>query len=612
MKCLLRAPALISLIIFFCMDVGLAADSAASSGDVAALGNQDGQQTTAEALAAEVREIANYRMMSRAKKEKRIAIAVRIVVVSATAYKDPAEIANIAAELAAAAASAAPPFKDAIVHAVAFTPAVASIDGASGQIQAAADYAVARAVEAEEAAKVAAARESAKPGLIEKAAEVQPVENPVKPGAEENAPKVAAVETVAAPQSPAPPAPPEIVAVAQPAETVVQPVETAAPPPSIENKPLVSTAENGAVQDRSTPWVLPKINLGRNASLHFTADLRARYDDNVFLVKDNKVGDEILSATPGAVFAFGQNSMANGSLSYQESFQKYIHNTSTPQQLGTGAGNFGYSNERLDLSANAGYTQSSQNQEGFIIPGQRIIIRRDELDLGSGQEVHFTEKTSAGLGESYSNTHYLTPGLGLINNYSYGLPVNLYYSIRPKVDLSAGFTPSEIKTPGNGPGSTQENRYYNIGARGDFTPKLTGSFSVGYTTSVVTQSESTALFSFSGNFGYELSAKTNLALTASRSFGAGSQGEQTKNTSLSLTASTLFSPRWQGSAGLTYQNVGYPTRTDNNISGTVSATYIFSTKINTTLSYSLNNNYSTLSVADFTDNILSLDVGLKY
>jgi hypothetical protein len=386
----------------------------------------------------------------------------------------------------------------------------------------------------------------------------------------------------------------------------------AADPPSLENNTPASTAENGAGQDQSTPWVLPKIDLGRNASLHFTADLSARYDDNVFLVKDNRVGDEILSATPGVVFAFGQSSLANGSLSYQEDFEKYIHNTSSAQQLGTGLGNFGYSNDRLDLNASAGYTQSSQNQEGFIIPGQRVVVRRDQLDLSSSQEVHFTEKTSAGVGEDYSSTHYLTSGLGLVNDYSLGLPVNLYYSIRPKVDLSAGFTPSEIKTPGNGPGSTQENRYYNIGARGDFTPKLTGSFSVGYTTSTVTQSGNTALFSFSGNFGYALSPKTNLGLTASRSFGAGSQGEQTKNTTLALTASTSFSPRWQGSASLTYQNIGYPARTDNNIVGTVSATYVFSTKVTATLSYSLNNNYSTLSAADFTDNIVSLDVGFKY
>jgi hypothetical protein len=451
--------------------------------------------------------------------------------------------------------------------------------------------------------------------MAEKPAEVTPVENPVKPGtveqapvpaAAETAPTVAAVETAAAPETPTPPALPEKTG-------GVEPAETAATLHAIENGTKASTAENGAEQDRSTPWTLPKINLGKNASLHFTADLSARYDDNVFLINKDKVSDEILSATPGAVFAFGQSSLTNGSLSYQESFQKYIHNTSSAQQLGTGAGNFGYSNERLDLKANADYVQSSQNQEGFFIPGQRIVVRRDQLDLGSSAEVHFTQKTSASAGATYSKTHYRTPGLGLVDNYSSSFPVNLFYSIRPKVDLSAGFTQSEIKTPGNGPGNTQINNYYNLGARGDFTPKLTGGFSVGYTTSTITQSKSTSLFSFSGNFGYELRPKTSLSFVASRSFGAGAQGEQTKNTSLALTASTDFSPRWQGSAGLTYQNTGYPSaRTDNDVIGTVSATRIFSTKINATLSYSLNNNFSNVSTAEYMDNILSIDIGLRY
>jgi hypothetical protein len=474
---------------------------------------------------------------------------------------------------------------------------VASIDGASGQIQAAVDYAAAQAVEAEKAAKVKPVETPAKPETVEQAPVPAPVENP---------PQVATVETAAAPETQTPPTPPENA-------TVVQPPETVAPPPVIENQTKLSTAENGAVQDRSIPWTLPKIDLGKNASLHFTADLSARYDDNVFLLNKNKVSDEILSATPGAIFQFGQSSLANGSLSYQESFLKYIHKSSSPQQLGTGAGDFGYSNERLDLKANADYVQTAQNQEGFFIPGQKVVVRRNQLDLGSSAEVHFTEKTSASAGAAYSQTHYLTPGLGLVDNHSSSFPVNLYYSVRPKVDLSAGFTQSEIKTPGNGPGSTQVNRYYNIGARGDFTPKLTGGFSVGYTTSNVTQSKNTSLFAFNANLGYELSPKTNLSLSASRNFGAGAQGEQTKSTVFALTASTAFSPQWQGSVGLTYQNVGYPAnRTDNNIAGTVSATYVFSTKINATLSYSLNNNYSNVSTAEYLDNILSLSVGLKY
>jgi hypothetical protein len=374
---------------------------------------------------------------------------------------------------------------------------------------------------------------------------------------------------------------------------------------------VTSTADNGAEQDKSTPWTLPKIDLGNNASLHFTADVRGSYDDNVFLTKSDTRSDELLSLSPGAAFKFGQNSLTNGSLSYQETFEDYVHHSTAAQQLGTGAGTFGYANDRLDLSANADYGQFSENQEGFFVPGQTSVVRRDQFDAGSNAEVHFTEKTSASVGASYSNTHYDTPGL--VGNHSYTLPTNFYYSIRPKVDLSAGFSDSEIKTPGNGPGSTQINKYYNVGARGDFTPKLTGTFTVGYTTSYVTQSPSTDLLGFSGNFSYDVTPKTNLSLTTARNFNAGPVGEQEKSTSASLTASTSFSPQWQGSATATYENnVFAGSRTDNYVEGDVSATYTFSTKISVTLSYSLRDNASTLSTAEYLDNMVSLDIGFTY
>jgi hypothetical protein len=593
MKCLLRAPALMFFLTFLSMNVGFAADNVASSGDGPALEDQAGKQTPAMALAAEVSEIANFKMMSHSKKEKRIANAVRIAVVAATAYKDQAETVNIAAELAAAAAAAAPPFTDAIIHAVSFTPAVARIDGASGQIQAAADYA---AAQTEKTPQVAVAGNAVEPGRT--------TATPTPPSSAENVVQAGPVEPAAVSGSQAPSAPPEKTAGSQP-------VETAATPPTIKEGTKASIAENGAEQDRSNPWTLPKIDLGNNASLHFTADLGARYDDNIFLTRNGTVSDEILTETPGAVFQFGQNSLANGSLSYEESFLEYAHKSSSAQRLGTGTGDFGYGNERLDLKANADYEQFAQNQEGFFIPGQNVVVRRDQLDVGSSAEVHFTEKTSAGVGANYSDTHYQTPGL--IDNKSYSWPVNLYYSIRPKVDLSAGFTQSEIKTPGSGPGSTQINSYYNIGARGDFTPKLSGGFSVGYTTSKITQTSNTDLLAFNGNFSYEMSPKTNLTLTGSRNFTAGPQGEQLKNTSFSLTASTAFSPRWQGNATLGYQNIAYPApRTDNYVEGDVSATYIYSKNISATISYDLRHNASTVSTAEFLDNMLSLDVGLKY
>jgi hypothetical protein len=574
MKCRIGATTLALLLALSPMNIGLAAETAASpSGEAAAPGGQAGQPTPADALAANVSEISRYRMMSRERKEKRIGDAVRFAVMSATAYKEPEETLDTAAQLAAAASAAAPEFKDVIIHAVLNTPSVAVIDGAESRIRTAVDEAA-----------------TAKNATVPSAA---------------TSPSPSAGAPPPVPAAPAPtplPAPPP----SEPAAT-----ENATAPAGAENGSPLNAAEAQPKQDKSNPWTLPKIDLGENASLHFTADLRATYDDNVFRTNTNEKSDELLSAAPGAVFKFGQNSLTNGSLSYQESFQNYVHHSTTAQELGTGAGTFAYSNDRMDLAAGADYGQFSENQEGFFVPGQSSVVRRDEFDINGNDEVHFTEKTSAAAGVTYSDTHYHTSGL--VSNHSYSVPLNVYYSIRPKIDLSAGFTHSEIKTAGNGSGSTQVNRYYNVGARGTFTPKLSGGLTVGYTTSAATQLAKSGLFSFTTNLAYELSPKTNLSLTASRNFNAGPLGEQELSTYVSLGASTAISPQWQANANFNYEhNTFGSSRADDYIGSNLSATYTFSTKIGATLTYGLTKNFSTLSVAEYLDNMVSIDVNLTY
>jgi hypothetical protein len=563
------------------MNAGFAADSVAASGNIAAAGDQTGQSAPAAALAGEVGKIANFKLMSHLKKEERIASAVRVAVIGATAYKNPADTTAIASELAAAAAGAAPSFKDAIFHSVTSIPSVAGIDGASGQIQAAVESAATKAEAAEQQA-------------------ASPTNAGQRPWSVENAPAPAATETTAPAAVQTPPA-------------ATEPIAPAAAPSSNSDSGAVADADQNVGRSATmAPWTIPnKIDLGQNASLHFTADLSARYDDNVFLTDSGKTGDEIFSETPGVLFQFGQNSLANGSLNYQEDFLQYAHKTGSDQQLGIANGTFGYDNDRLDISANAAYQQYYENEQGFFVNGQRTIVRYNTLSLGANEEVNLTEKTSLGVGQSYGQTHYLTAGL--VDNDSYGLPVNFYYSIRPKVALSAGYSYGEIRTPGNGPGNTQINKYYNIGARGDFTAKLSGNFTVGYTDSVVAQQASSNLLAFDGNFAYAMSAKTNWTLNGSRTFSAGPQGEQLKVTSVTLTESTALTPQWQAGASLNYQNDIYPAvRTDNLFGGNVSASYTFSSNLNMALSYGLSDNNSTLSSAKYVDNTVSLTLGLKY
>lgn len=93
--------------------------------------------TPASLLAEQVKQIAATPDMAAKTKAKLISNAVQLAVNQALAgIDDPAEQLNLAEELAAAAAKAAPQFSDSITQAVMGNSAIARIDGALTALQA--------------------------------------------------------------------------------------------------------------------------------------------------------------------------------------------------------------------------------------------------------------------------------------------------------------------------------------------------------------------------------------------------------------------------------------------------------------------------------------------
>jgi len=558
---------------------------AATEANLSATAAGPADQAGAQALAAQVREIAHTRLMSRAKKEKRIATTVRVAVVAATAYKSPAEALGIASEMAASAAAAAPQFKDVIANAVSFIPAIARIDGAAGQIRAAVDDATTKAAAGEKTAEASAVAEAEKP-----TAEIPPAPPPA------GAPvQTAGAEMVAERERQATPGenPPAAGSVAA---------------PGAQRQTGAETTETETASGHRAWWTIPEIPVGDNASLHFIADVSGRYDDNIFLTKIDKVGDEILDLTPGAQFQYGQNSLTSGSLTYQETFERYLRTDTANARLGTGNANFNYDDSNLTANGTASFQQLNQNNRDVVIQGLKAIIRQDVLNLGGNVEPHFTAKTSVGAGADYSRTHFRTAGL--IDSSSLGLPVTLYYAATPKVDLSLGTTYTDVKVQG----AAHDSRYlyYNVGARGDFTPKLSGRFSMGYKTRDFEQTRNNSTFGFDGTFNYEVTAKTSSSLTMTRDFNVGALGESLTTTRFALNLSTAVSPQWQINGGVSYEDAEYSTfRTDDYWEGSVSATYIYSNRLSATAGYTLRNNQSTLSGAEFSDDIVTLTLSYR-
>ena len=557
---------------------GVAAGLAESSG-----APPKGVATQARELAAQVSEISHSTMISRTKKEKRIATAVRVAVVAATAYKnDPGEIMDIGLELAAAAARAAPPFTEVIANAVSFSPALARIDGAASRIR----------TETFAAAKAPEIRRS--------------IKSPASEYARAAAPTSAATEVVAE-QPPASAAEPEM------------PASRGASEPAARNSDI-DYASSANLPSSSAP-AGSKAYLGANSSLSVTAEVGARYDDNIFWSKDNKVADTMYSATPGVEYRFGQNSLAHGGVSYKESFDRYLNNSAPQVDLGTGSADFGYSDSKLTLAGSASYNQLDQNNPDILAQQKHALLRSDVFAVGGSAESQLTGKISGRLGVNYSHTDYKISDL--ISSQQDAVPLNLYYITTPKLDVSTGVTYSEERPDGGGPKS--KDLYYNVGLRGSLTPKLSAEFSVGEQTRKVADYPGQHLLGFDGSFIYELTPKTNAVLALSRGFSVSALGESLVNGSYRLGLTTNLTPQWQVGTSLTYRTVDYGSavftlgslpelirRKDDYWEGGFSLTYLYSQRVSASANYSYRGNQSNVPAAVFNDNILGLMLGLRY
>jgi Putative beta-barrel porin 2 len=567
--------------------------SIVSTGEVAAKNTSPNKRITAEsadrssatfALAQQVAEIANSMAISKAKKEKRISTTVRVAVVAATAYKkDPDEILGTALELAESAARAAPHFAEVIASAVSFAPSLAKIDSASGRIRTA-TFAAARAPRNGRKTNVAARKVRQPASLPENETEESADSHVTRHVASEPTERESAVSS-------------DVAEIAEPEETSMN----------------------------------PKVSLGGNSKFSVTADLSVRHDDNVYLTSSNpagptggdKTGDTIIAVTPGVEFRFGQNSLAHGSINYKTAFTRYVDKSAPNVSLGSGSADFGYDNGSLAVSSAASFQQINQNNSDVAALGEKAIYRRDLLLANGSVESHLTGKTSVKTGVNYSKSEYKTPGLN--GRQETEIPLKVYLETTPKVSVSAGVAYRHV-VPQNEDGATGKDLDYNIGARGNFTAKLNGEFSLDYRTRKVGDNDSEKLWGFNGALNYEITPKTTSSLVFSRDFSAGVLGDSLKNSSYALRLSTDLTPQWLLGAGVTYRQVEYGNRVFRNGSslpavnnrsddyweGNLQATYLYRSWLSATADFTTRQNSSNLSAAEYSNNVISLILGWRY
>jgi len=365
----------------------------------------------------------------------------------------------------------------------------------------------------------------------------------------------------------------------------------------------------------SSAWALPQLKLGDNAELFLTAATSIRAENNLLLTDKDEISDTVFTVAPGLEFDFGRNSKVSGLFAYNENISRYADNDNLDKELSSLKFKADYDDAKLKLGLNSAFQQLNQNTRDIRGASQ---VRRDVYNLGATSEVSATEKTSVGAGVSFDRIDFKRAGY--VDFEAINVPVNAYYHITPKVDLSGGVRLRETRLD-KGIGDSTDT-YYNVGARGEFTPKLTGSFSVGYNQRSLDRGGDQSSIGLDSSLKYLVTEKTTVGFNLSNDYGTSADGDSQKTFVAGASVTTEVSAQIEASVAVSYQKIKYYSRrTDAFWDARLGGAYRVNNNIKISASYAFSQNDSnygyidTLGRArsgDFKSGVLTISADFRY
>jgi hypothetical protein len=354
----------------------------------------------------------------------------------------------------------------------------------------------------------------------------------------------------------------------------------------------------------------PFMAIGDGAELFVTGTVGVRADDNIFL-NGAKEDDFIFDINPGLDLTFGKNAQTKGSLTAAVAFSNYADHSNLNTSLFSSNFTTRYDDGKMKLGLNLGFSELNQNA-----PDIRGLTRRDIFSTSGNGELEVSQLTSVGGGVQFSHENYKRRSYN--DSDTFTVPLNFYYKWTPKIDVSAGYRYRDYEVTGIGQDS--QDHFFSIGARGEFSPKLTGTFGVGIATRERSGVSPTtggrngddSTLGLDASFSYEVSPKTSLELGASNDFGTSPQGAQQKNFTLNGSVMTKLTEEWSVNGGVSYRRIDYYTRQDDYWEANLGAAFTLSANVRIVGAYTYRNYISELPGSDFTNNVFSIAANLRY
>ncbi|MGJ8652350.1 MAG: outer membrane beta-barrel protein [Opitutaceae bacterium] len=328
----------------------------------------------------------------------------------------------------------------------------------------------------------------------------------------------------------------------------------------------------------------PLISIGDNVDVLFNGSTSLLWSSNVFRDEEDELDDIIWTISPGFEVNVGRG-LSNADLSIITRYD--IVRYSDLDQLDTELFHIkaigSYETSRLDLSGSVSFDESKASSGNLNF---QDMIESDSFAARLDGEYRVSPKFSVGSGVSYSDREYQTYEEYFADREGITIPLDVFYELTPKVDLSLGYayTQTDVGETNRpiieGVSSTfvsdyeSRSHFFNIGARGQLLPKLSGFFKIGYRTresddstiqtlllgvpvaSAQTNRGDSGRLGFDADFTWNTTAKLTTGLGLSRDFGIGSEGDTTEISRVDVNASYSINTNWssQASAGYTLRD----------------------------------------------------------
>jgi len=357
----------------------------------------------------------------------------------------------------------------------------------------------------------------------------------------------------------------------------------------------------------------PSLAISDNAELFLTGTITVTIDDNVYLRQGGaRVDDLIMTFSPGVDLVFGRNSLTSGNFFYRHDILRYSDLSNQDTDLANVGLNTLYSNGKTKFDFGLSYNETAQNEPS--VPG--FIVERNTTRGRAIMEVGVTEKTTVGFGVRYENSDYEQASFR--DSDTWTIPLDVYFEASPKTQWSLGYRYRSTNVDGVG-AVDRSDHFFNIGARGEFTPKLIGQIRLGYSLREFDGPiDDDGQFGMDASLTYAYSEKTAIYLNFANDYGTSAFGDSTEDFSASVGFNSRFDEQWSWGGHIAYRATSYSNRDDDYVQVGVSASYRYNEVVSFSASYTYRTNSSESAVIpvnalpEFNNNVFAISANFRY